>query len=66
MSHVAQSFVKYAAGLDGGESLGFCVSVFHARFMAEHFNAAGIPAMALDSHSGDEERRTARDQLYHG
>ena len=34
--------------------------------MAEHFNAAGIPAMALDGHSSDEERRTARDKLISG
>ena len=30
------------------------------------FQNAGIPAMALDSRSGDEERRSARDRLVSG
>lgn len=64
--HVIQSLVRYAADMDEVKALGFCVSVQHAHFMADHFNAAGIPAMALDSHSSDEERRTARDKLISG
>ena len=64
--HVAQSLVRYAADMDEVKALGFCVSVDHARFMAEHFCAAGIPAIALDSRSGDEERRTAREKLVGG
>lgn len=64
--HVIQSLVRYAADMDEMKALGFCVSVQHAHFMADHFNAAGIPAMALDSHSSDEERRTARDKLISG
>ena len=64
--HVAQSLIRYAADMDEVKALGFCVSVQHARFMADHFCAAGIPAMALDSRSGDEERRTARERLVRG
>ena len=64
--HVIQSLMRYAADMDEVKALGFCVSVQHAHFMAEHFNAASIPAMALDSHSNDAERRTARDQLVRG
>ncbi len=36
-------------------ALGFCVSVEHARFMAEQFVAAGIPAIAV---TGDTDRAT--------
>ena len=64
--HVAQSLIRCAADMDEVKALGFCVSVQHARFMADHFNRTGIPAMALDSHSGEEERRTARDRLVGG
>ena len=64
--HVAQSLVRYAADMENVKALGFCVSVQHAHFMAAHFNEAGIPAMALDSHCSEEARRTARDKLVHG
>ncbi len=64
--YVIQSLIYYAADMEEVKALGFCVSVEHAHFMAEHFNAAGIPAMALDSHSSDEERRTARNKLISG
>ena len=64
--HVIQSLLRYAANPEGIKALGFCVSVDHARFMAECFQNAGIPALALDSRSGDEERRTARDRLVSG
>ncbi|MCB1005762.1 MAG: DEAD/DEAH box helicase family protein, partial [Acidimicrobiales bacterium] len=37
--------------------LGFCVSVDHARFMARHFNEAGVPSVAVwgDSRRADRE-----------
>src|SRR5690606_25664481 len=37
--------------------LGFCVSVSHARFMAEFFSEQGLPAIALSAESTAEERR---------
>ena len=37
-------------------ALGFCVSVEHARFMAERFTAAGLPALAVYADSPDRER----------
>ena len=64
--HVAKSVISYAADMDEIKALGFCVSVQHAHFMADHFNAVGIPAIALDSHSSEEERRTARNRLVSG
>lgn len=47
-------------------AMGFCVSVGHARFMADQFNAAGIPSMAVWGDSPDEERRQALADLRSG
>ncbi len=40
-------------------ALGFCVSVEHARFMAEAFTAAGIPSLAVTSETGSADRAAA-------
>ena len=39
--------------------LGFCVSVGHARFMAQRFTEAGIPALAVSGETSPDERRAA-------
>jgi superfamily II DNA or RNA helicase len=44
-------------------ALGFCVSVAHAEFMANRFNAAGIPSLALSAMSPTDVRRTALGDL---
>jgi superfamily II DNA or RNA helicase len=44
-------------------ALGFCVSVAHAEFMADRFNAAGIPSLALSANSPTEVRKTALGDL---
>jgi superfamily II DNA or RNA helicase len=48
------------------KGLGFCVSVEHAKFMAEFFNNAGIPSMCLVGQSPDEERAAAKNRLVSG
>jgi superfamily II DNA or RNA helicase len=47
-------------------ALGFCVSVQHARFMAERFRSAGIPAVAVWGDSPTEERRRSLRDLEAG
>ncbi len=47
-------------------ALGFCVSVEHARYMAERFNAANIPALAVSAETTSAERRSALAQLRDG
>jgi superfamily II DNA or RNA helicase/HKD family nuclease len=47
-------------------ALGFCVSIGHARFMAERFRAAGIPALAVWGDSPTEDRRAALRDLVAG
>ena len=44
-------------------ALGFCVSVAHAEFMAEAFNLAGIPAIAVTSQSPTGVRSQAAARL---
>ena len=47
-------------------ALGFCVSVEHARFMAERFRAVGLKATALDATTPGDERRDALRRLHVG
>ncbi|GAS88702.1 DNA/RNA helicase [Mycolicibacterium brisbanense] len=44
-------------------ALGFCVSIEHARYMAEQFVAAGIPARAIVGLDDGTERRAALTAL---
>ncbi len=64
--HILQNLLHYTADQDEIRALGFCVSVEHAHYMANYFNAAGVPAMALDGHTKDEERTAARRRLVAG
>jgi superfamily II DNA or RNA helicase/HKD family nuclease len=47
-------------------ALGFCVSIEHARFMAEHFTRHGIQAVAIWGDSPRAERETALQDLAAG
>lgn len=47
-------------------ALGFCVGIDHARFMARHFVAAGIPAVAVWADSPREVRQSALRDLRDG
>ena len=63
---VVNSILKYVTDINEVKGLGFCVSIEHARFMAEHFNARGITSMALTGDSPDEERNAAKQRLVSG
>lgn len=47
-------------------ALGFCAGVAHARFMADQFNRAGLPAIALDGTTSRQIRIDAVDRLKRG
>jgi superfamily II DNA or RNA helicase len=47
-------------------AFGFCAGVAHARFMAERFDAAGIPAVAVHADTPREARKHALDELRAG
>lgn len=66
VDHIIQSLDKYVTDMETVKGLGFCVSIDHAKFMAESFNAAGIPSISLVGGSNDEERRTAKARLVSG
>jgi superfamily II DNA or RNA helicase/HKD family nuclease len=44
-------------------AIGFCVSVDHARYMAERFAEAGIPALAVSAETSAADRRQALTAL---
>ena len=64
--HIIRSLDKYVTDMDTVKGLGFCVSIEHAKFMAEYFRAAGIPSISLVGESSDEERCTAKKRLVDG
>ena len=63
---VISSLLKYVTDIDEVKGLGFCVTVEHARFMANYCNGRGIPSLCLTGQSPDEERRSAKEQLVSG
>ena len=64
--HIIQSLDKYVTDMNDMKALGFCVSIDHANFMAEHFNRHCVPSLALTSQSSDLERHTAKARLLSG
>ena len=63
---VVEQVRRKIADPHGMRALGFCVSVEHARFMAEHFTQAGLPAVAIWGDSPREERSAALRDLAAG
>lgn len=63
---VVNSILKYVTDINEVKGLGFCVSIEHARFMADYFNAHGVPSMALTGDSPDEERNAVKQRLVSG
>ena len=47
-------------------ALGFCAGIHHAHFMADRFNEAGLPAVALDGDTNAETRIEAVRRLRRG
>ncbi|MBQ6183919.1 MAG: DUF3427 domain-containing protein [Clostridia bacterium] len=64
--HVVSSLLKYVTDIDEVKGLGFCVTIEHAEFMSNYFNAHGIPSMFLTGKSPDEERNDAKNKLISG
>jgi hypothetical protein len=64
--HVLAQLERRVNSVRQMKALGFCVSVAHARFMAEVFRDAGVPATAVWGDSPDNERRAALADLAAG
>jgi superfamily II DNA or RNA helicase len=60
---VLSQFCEVYGEWSQARALGFCVSITHARFMAQIFRDAGIPAAALTSDSPAEDRVRAASML---
>ena len=58
--------IRYVDDIDNVKGLGFCVSIKHAEFMAEEFNNAGIPSIALTGDSKKDIRESAGIKLRTG
>lgn len=63
---VISSLYKYVTDINEVIGLGFCVSVEHAKYMADRFNKYGIPSMAVLGESSTEERNSAKRKLVDG
>jgi superfamily II DNA or RNA helicase len=65
-TRVLQAVEEYVPDPRRMKALGFCVSVAHAQFMAERFEAAGISAIALHANSAASDRKSAVGRLERG
>lgn len=65
-SQVVSSIYKYVTDIDQVKGLGFCVSVEHAKYMADFFNKVGIPSVALYGEVNSRVREQAQEQLVNG
>ena len=63
---IVKAIRKYVTDINEVKGLAFCVSVEHARFMADHFNKFGIPSISLDSKSASDSRKAAPKKLVGG
>ena len=63
---VITSLNKYVTDIEEVMGLGFCVSVQHAKYMADKFNKSGIPSMAVLGESSHEDRGSAKRKLVSG
>lgn len=63
---IIKNTIKYVDDIENVKALGFCVSIKHAEFMANEFNNAGIPSIALTGNSNDEIRKNAAKNLIDG
>lgn len=63
---ILRSVFKYAANIDDVKGLGFCVSVKHAKFMADYFSSHGVSSIWLTGNTEDDERFRAKSRLENG
>lgn len=63
---IISNIAKTVPNPESMRALGFCVSVAHARFMADQFNRAGIPAVAVWADTPEDQRKSALSDLADG
>lgn len=60
---IVETWIEKASGR---ATLLFAVNISHSRRLSRAFNEKGVPSKHIDSHSSDQERREAIDDLTHG
>jgi superfamily II DNA or RNA helicase len=60
---IINEFCEIYGDWQQARTIGFCVSIAHAEFMAESFRAAGIAALAITSVSAVDDRALAASKL---
>jgi superfamily II DNA or RNA helicase/HKD family nuclease len=60
---IADALKRYVTEINEIIGLGFCVSIEHAKYMADIFTKIGIPSVHLSSESEDEVRRSVQNRL---
>jgi len=63
VGNIIQAIDRYCGEIKDIIGLGFCVSKEHARYMAEEFNQAGIPAEYLVAESDELVRSSVKQRL---
>jgi len=63
---ILKGLSHYVTDINDVVGLGFCVSVEHAKFMANHFSLSGVPSISLDGSSADVLRSGAPKKLVNG
>lgn len=66
VDNIIRNLRHYTTDLSTVHGVGFCVSCEHAKFMANRFNAAGIPSRDLSGLSQDDARHAAKAALESG
>jgi len=60
---ILKEISEHVSDVKAMRALGFCVSVKHALYMADKFNASGLPSIAIHGNSTQEEREGAISDL---
>ena len=65
-NQIIKSIDKYITDLEDVKGLGFCVSIEHAKYMANFFNNSNIPSIYLHGSSKKKIRDKAKNKLVNG
>ncbi|MFC0272999.1 DUF3427 domain-containing protein [Metabacillus herbersteinensis] len=65
-NQIIKSINKYVTSINDVKGLGFCVSVEHAKYMANYFNNSGIPSISLYGNVSNTVRNEAKYKLVSG
>lgn len=63
---VVKNIYQYVSDINEVKGLGFCVSIEHAKYMANFFNKVNIPSIALHGGTDRITREEAKDKLVNG